>query len=457
MKSFPLSLLGSAGGGQSIRVSVIFLLVTVMLFQSMILVTPEIIDLGMDMIIDASSDEVHFIRGFLRAPASIDLSNIRWITNEAIVFEFGDDNTVIDDIYNDLSYETIQPSFFNSETDPSSLEEIVKDDFAIGEEIEDENDGDEGDFVEEGKSDGDSGNPFNSTSSSEDKEPQSVADANSEPPTLSTEMGAEKQGEDLFDENAEVVTTEAEINYENNETFPEDQNQVIEVEDGETEIETEEEHNDGEELSPETQSGLGDSIGNDEAGGDIGNNGNEDDAGEELVPDTSSEDKNQKEGDHNDAEELSPDNPVFENDSDGSEDIGEEIGNNIDEDEAGEQPSTKGQVVDDPFPMIEDKNKVSEEPTSTPTSEAGGDRTLQDKNNDFSSTVNQVVDIALFLIPENGQKDKWGNYDWVSLGVGSYDDEMLQGMSYCCSKDTAFREVCKSNDVGTLMIDEKKI
>merc|ERR1719428_1180930 len=45
------------------------------------------------MILDASSDEVHFVRGFLQAPASIDLSNIRWITNEDIVYDFGDDET----------------------------------------------------------------------------------------------------------------------------------------------------------------------------------------------------------------------------------------------------------------------------------------------------------------------------------------------------------------------------
>lgn len=64
-----------------------------------------------------------------------------------------------------------------------------------------------------------------------------------------------------------------------------------------------------------------------------------------------------------------------------------------------------------------------------------------------------MVDIALFLIPVGCEKDRYGKCDWVTLGVGSYDEEMQGGMSYCCSTDTSDRGKCKSDDVGKLIID----
>jgi hypothetical protein len=92
-------------------------------------------------------------------------------------------------------------------------------------------------------------------------------------------------------------------------------------------------------------------------------------------------------------------------------------------------------------------------PTDAP-SEGGGDgggrrrhRILDD------GTAKQVMDLVLFMVPEDCKKDSWGTCDWAKLGVGAYDDEMEGGMSYCCSADTAQRGLCNSDDIGTLMVD----
>lgn len=52
-------------------------------------VLAEIIEL--DILIDASSDEVHFVQGYLKAPASVDLSGVRFVTAEDPEFTYGDD------------------------------------------------------------------------------------------------------------------------------------------------------------------------------------------------------------------------------------------------------------------------------------------------------------------------------------------------------------------------------
>jgi len=106
--------LGSAGKGKGVS----FLFAILLLAQSMVLVTPEIVDLGLDMIIDASSEEVHFIQGYLRAPATIDLSNIRWISNEQVSFELWDDAATND---YDFEQDDVQDDEFEAletKTDP---------------------------------------------------------------------------------------------------------------------------------------------------------------------------------------------------------------------------------------------------------------------------------------------------------------------------------------------------
>jgi len=534
---------GSAGKGQSIRVSVIPLLFSILLSQSIVRVTADIIDLGMDMIIDASSDEVHFIRGFLRAPASIDLSNIRWITNEAIVFEFGEDDALPGDFDDDASHYATQPTFADSKTETPVAEPIENEDFAGSEGSKDE-DNNDGDVIEkENVEDEGVVISFNSTISPEDEQNESEDVVNaesefvSEPPIPLIESGTENLGEDSLDKSAEEGTKEAGTNDnyidsqkdgdvqgeegefidkdEENEnddknpeeaapdnTYVEDNGKKDEVDEsennadvsdeddgnGSTEVNgdignngnegdeggrptmeissedknpmggavTEEENNKGEELSLDNQSSQGDSDVSDKAGEDTDNNGN---GGDEPAQDLPSEDQNQMgdeedgetetEEEDNDGQELSSETPLVANDSNEGEKADEEMNDTKDEDNGGEQLSIDDRNGDASITEIE-------EPTSNPSLEAGGDRSLQDKNGDISDTLNQVVDIAMFLIPENCEKDHWGNCDWVTLGVGSYDDEMEQGMSYCCSKDTSFRGICKSNDIGTLMIDEKK-
>ena len=51
----------------------------------------EIIEL--DIVVDASSDEVHFVRGYLKAPASIDLSDVTFLTTAEPDFSMGTMNT----------------------------------------------------------------------------------------------------------------------------------------------------------------------------------------------------------------------------------------------------------------------------------------------------------------------------------------------------------------------------
>jgi len=594
MRSFHLSFSGSTGRGQSIRGSVISLLITILLSRSMVLVTPEIIDLGMDMIIDASSEEVHFIRGFLRAPASIDLSNIRWITNEAIVFEFGDDAALIDDFYGDYSYETStsEPTFFGSEIGTSVEEPFGDGDIPAGEEAIEEDDDSQGDVAEEDnfgedteqeedtvdegaddasteeeeeeeehdndeapddkipsidengededtqEEDGEGADEDEVNENQADSEPDEDEGDESEtegdenntedltPDTQSDEddnndvnnesngdvgEGADedevnenqadskpdedegKESETEGDENnTEEVTPDTQsdeddnndVNDESDEDVGDNGNeQKSDEEDGETETEGEE--NNAEEPTTDTQSNEDDNKANDETDGDVGDNENEqksdeedeetDNEGEENnaeepTTDTQSNEDDNKANDETDGdvgdngnenndgegeeetetetveEDIDEEDPlpeqtdVEENDGNEGEDVDVEKGDNEDDQDGGELPSTDGQDGDQPVPEDAD----AEESTSSPE----GDRNLQD--------FNQILDIALFAIPENCEKDNWGNCDWVKLGVGAKDDEMQQGMSYCCSTDTAFRKVCDDNDIGTLMIDENK-
>jgi len=66
------------------------------------------------------------------------------------------------------------------------------------------------------------------------------------------------------------------------------------------------------------------------------------------------------------------------------------------------------------------------------------------------------VDIALFIVRPNCAKDEWGNCEWVSIGIGAYDSEMVGGMSYCCNVDTAERGLCKRESIGHMMVDHDK-
>jgi len=561
IRSFQLPFSGSTGRGQSIRGSVISLLITILLSRSMVLVTPEIIDLGMDMIIDASSEEVHFIRGFLRAPASIDLSNIRWITNEAIVFEFGDDAALIDDFYGDYSDEisTSEPTFFGSEIGTSVEEPFGDGDIPAGEEAieedEDEDEDSQGDvaeevnFDEDTKQEEDTADEGAEGASTEEEEEEEEHDNDEAPddkiPLIdenienedTEEEGGEGADEDEVNENQADSELDEDEGDENNteEVTPDTQSdkddkndvnnesdgdvgdngneQKSDEEDGETVTEGEENNN--EEPTTDVQSKEDDNKANDETDGDVGDNGNEQKSDKE-------EGETDTEGEENNAEEPTTEEPTSQSNEDDNkvnDKKNENVGDNGNEDNDGNKVNDKkdgnvgdngnenndgnkvndkkdGNVGDngnenndgkgeeeiesaeedideeDPLPEqsdveendgnegedldVEKGNNKDDQDGDQPvpedadaeesTSSPEGDRNLQD--------FNQILDIALFAIPENCEKDNWGNCDWVSLGVGSYDDEMQQGMSYCCSTDTAFRNVCGDDDIGTLMIDE---
>ena len=98
---------------------------------------------------------------------------------------------------------------------------------------------------------------------------------------------------------------------------------------------------------------------------------------------------------------------------------------------------------------VEDKGEKSKEEEQDSN---GGDRSLSftDVN---PTAIDQVLEIAVFSIPRDCKKDSSGTCDWVTLGVGSYDDEMVGEMSYCCSQDAADRKICASDEVGRMMID----
>ena len=144
----------------------------------------------------------------------------------------------------------------------------------------------------------------------------------------------------------------------------------------------------------------------------------------------------------------------------GSDEVDGEFGEN--RDKSKEQNDEGGDLLKedqtDNTPVTASTPVGTEEPTAeiNNSTEVGGDRKLQDTNAEASTSTNQIVEIALFLVPKDCKSDRSGYCDWVTLGIGSEDDEMEGGMSYCCSKDTAERGICDSADIGTMIIDHKK-
>jgi hypothetical protein len=68
-------------------------------------------------------------------------------------------------------------------------------------------------------------------------------------------------------------------------------------------------------------------------------------------------------------------------------------------------------------------------------------------------SAKQIMDLILFMVPQDCKKDSWGTCDWAKLGVGVYDGKMEGGTSYCCSADTAGRGLCDQDHIGTLIVD----
>lgn len=600
MSFFP-TLFWSAGRGQGIRVSFVSLFVSLLLAQSMVLVKPEIV--ALDMILDASSDEVHFVRGFLQAPASIDLSDIRWITDEDIVFDFGDDVNQFDytddaEYAEDDEYETPFPSLTEFETQFPVVEAADSAGDNNTSKNEDNarvegngNDG-EDDISGEGiTNDKEKVDPFdpvipseNETNNNEDGEGGDSENA-SEPPKPTTEPEDKNKGEDggqatttvednisnneqnegndqsegettneagknndideetgiqsSFDnesegEEGEVINEEGNIEDNQDQQEPvsvipsEEENDVegeeengtanedgendendleeekpvqvtpSEVEndiEGEKEKETvneegaidedDQEEEDPAPVTPSEEENDIDIEGEKEKG--TANEGeNDEDAHEEEepAPVTPSEEENDIQGeeeekgggiinevgsnndkDDEEEEELALVAPSEDKNNNGGDKIDGEVGENLDENNDNEQNGERGEPQKDQTDNIPVTASMpgdgAEEPASAPVAEnnspteVGGDRSLQDTDSEGSTTTSQIMDIALFLEPADCKSDVRGNCDWVTLGVGSYDDEMYGEMSYCCSKDTAERGICNFDDIGTMLIDHE--
>ena len=387
-RPFSPALLGSAG-----KVS---FFVALLLAQLMALVKPEIVDLGVNMLLDANSDEVHFVKGYLKAPGSIDLSNVRWITAEEVWYELEDedidlelalDDKFMDDEYTEEYIETGTEATGTSEPKGSGTEETST---SAPTEIS-ENDDDN-----------------NDTPAEEEEKPTEDADSESTP------EASEPTGE----EEEEEPTGDAA-----NESIPEPSEPAAEEKtEGESPVKT----------APEP-----------------GNDNNEDvEVPVEEATENVDEDQNQQEPEPETIETVVEDEvpeevPAVEVQGEDTEVQNEQP----EEESATATPSEEGT---DEVVTVEDKAEDTEdnsESTPVPTAaDNGGDRSL-------ATVTDQIMEIIVFLAPSDCKRDVDGNCDWVALGVGAYDDEMVGEMSYCCSQDAVDRNICSSDDLGTVIID----
>jgi len=67
--------------------------------------------------------------------------------------------------------------------------------------------------------------------------------------------------------------------------------------------------------------------------------------------------------------------------------------------------------------------------------------------------IKQKLHFVLFSIPDNCKEDMFGNCDWTALGVGATDSLVEGDISYCCSEDTASRNICEEENIGKLIVD----
>jgi len=376
------------------------------------------------MIIDASSIEVHFVRGFLQAPASVDLSFVRLITNEEPLFTYGDDEFFL---YEDDEYSTSSPSNYslNDMSNPMGG----------------------GNDIDEGDGDGKNDNPpdENSTetlepavpfedesSKNEEEEINGNKDEGNEQEKDDFELYEQVKSEDSVEENE----GKEENNIEKNEEKNEDAENIVEP--SKSIIPFEEESNTKEQIYIEEANESTNNMGSTE------NNvtANKDDDFEDTPVDIQVDGRNKtrpEEGKNSDYGETG---------NDGSENQDDQLKTKTPDKETTNFPSQD--TTDAPVPTLSNPD-----PASSPTPNDEGTRFLvQDSDQDTTtSSEKQILDVVLFLVPADCKKDVWGACDWVTLGVGAYDDEMEGGMSYCCSKDTIEKGICNSGEVGTLIVD----
>jgi Lung seven transmembrane receptor len=297
---------------------------------SWVVVDAEIIELN--LLIDASSDEVHYIRGYLQAPGKIDLSDVKFITSKEPDFLYGDD----DDLFRG------EDDTFDDEGDDNFLPDI---------------------------------------------EPE-------EPPTSETQSPTENMNDvDNSNEERTDLPTEVPVPPPND---------------------------------PTTDTSNNRNSTSSSAGGDVGDG----DGIEEVTtspPDSSSNPEDES------LETMVPTSTTAETEN-----------GNLD-------------------PSTENPNSGGTTNSTTDGTDGGGDRRLetrillQDQPTNDNSNSPQIIEIVLFLVPEECRNDVWGVCDWSTLGVGIHDDEMQGGISYCCSQDTADRGLCSVDQVGTLIVDDDKL
>jgi len=398
------------------------MLVILLLAQSLVLVTPEIIDLGLNMIIDASSDEVHFVRGFLKAPASIDLSGVRWITNEELVFDFDEDG--YDEVWNpDDDFEDDDFEDDDDSTDADApgtsvptFPEVEPEDISGVTNVEDTETGDDIPEVEK---------EIPSDIPEEENEEDADSEGTDEP--SESDVGGDDEDESMPTEDKDAVEEEKEIEGDTEETANEDENKADEKEASGTE-EDAVDNVDEDEDQPESESTP---VEEEEEPVEE----EAEDVVEEPTPETGN-DETDTAGDETEVQEEKEPSPVVEEaDQEAEVEVEEEP-----------SPETPTEDENDGGDEVEDETDEGVEPIDN-----GGNRTLG--FTEFIGVQDQIMDIIVFAVPSDCIKDSSGSCDWVALGVGAYDDDMVGEMSYCCSKDTADRNICDSSDVGTMMID----
>ncbi len=408
-RPFSPALWGSAG-----KVS---FFVSLLLAQLMVLVKPEIVDLGVNMIIDANSDEVHFVRGFLQAPASIDLSHVKFITGEDIMFGIDDEDF---DLEYDLETITGSSTQTSEPTEPEVATENTESSAQTSEPTEPEVATENKDSVkDEDNTDGEGiqDNVEEETSTEQEEEPTDVAI----PPENEDNESGQVDNEDADSENIpEAPEPAGEVNNEEEPTI-------------ETPTEEEKEDESPAETAPKSESN------NNEDGGDV------------VEEDTSNveEDQNQQQPETTQtevedevAEEVNVDTPATPSDE------GSDAGNAESDTESQEKQPEEDTTPVTPSDTEDSVNDEDEESTPVPPAEDnGGGRSLA------NTVTDQIFEIIVFLAPPDCKRDRNGECDWVTLGVGAYDDEMVGEMSYCCSQDAADRNICSASSVGTMMID----
>ncbi|CAJ1961071.1 unnamed protein product [Cylindrotheca closterium] len=344
----------------------------------------------LDLVLDADSEEVHYVRGWLEAPASIDISNVKFLTSP-VPTEWETDDEEADDDEDEFPYdETPAPTPFQerfptpsgagtkSPSAPSS-------DFPFPTASPSNSTSDGGDTGGGGGGGGDL--PFPGDNGGD------ASDLPTASPSNSTSDGGDTGGDGGggFPGNNGGGTFDQPT------------------------------------ASPSNPTSDGGDAGGDGEGSDFpfpGDNG----------------------GDTSDSPTASPRNPTSGGGDGGSDGdvnapstgpVGDGFGDDGDGSSTGGDGAFGGDLDGGGGGFGGDSS-----PVPAPT---GFPRELQG--------VTQKLHFVLFAIPDNCKEDMFGNCDWTALGVGATDSLVEGDISYCCSEDTASRNICEEENIGKLIVD----